>query len=59
MNQIPPAEEDRFQFRMHFFHIDATTAIAAISQEPEFEGMDNLHEGKDWIKVDDRGSYPS
>lgn len=38
-----------------FFYIDATTAIAAISQEPEFEGLDNLHEGKDWIKVDENG----
>jgi formate dehydrogenase major subunit len=38
-----------------FFYIDATTAVAAISQEPEFEGMETLHEGKDWIKVDDNG----
>ncbi len=38
-----------------FFYIDASTVIAAISQEPEFEGLDNLHEGKDWIKVDENG----
>ena len=39
-----------------FFYIDASTVIAAISQEPEFEGMENLHEGKDWIKIKDDGS---
>jgi NADPH-dependent glutamate synthase beta subunit-like oxidoreductase len=39
-----------------FFEIEATTAIAAISQEPDFTGMDNLHEGKDWIKVDNEGA---
>lgn len=31
---------------------ECTTIISAISQEPEFEGLDKLHEGKDWIKVD-------
>ena len=36
-----------------FFTLDATTVIAAISQEPDFNGLDNLHEGKDWIKVDE------
>jgi NADPH-dependent glutamate synthase beta subunit-like oxidoreductase len=39
-----------------FFYIDASTVIAAISQEPEFEGMENLHEGKDWIKINEDGS---
>jgi NADPH-dependent glutamate synthase beta subunit-like oxidoreductase/Pyruvate/2-oxoacid:ferredoxin oxidoreductase delta subunit len=34
---------------------EATTVIAAISQEPEFVGFDNLREGKDWIKVDENG----
>ncbi|MBT8386630.1 MAG: hypothetical protein KJO12_04400, partial [Ignavibacteria bacterium] len=29
--------------------------IAAISQEPEFSGLENLHEGKDWIKTDENG----
>jgi dissimilatory sulfite reductase flavoprotein subunit len=38
-----------------FFTLDATAVIAAISQEPEFEGMENLHEGKDWIKIDENG----
>jgi formate dehydrogenase major subunit len=33
---------------------DCTTIISAISQEPEFEGFDKLHEGKDWIKVDEK-----
>ena len=33
---------------------DCTTIISAISQEPEFEGLDKLHEGKDWIKVDEK-----
>lgn len=33
--------------------IEATTVIAAISQEPEFEGMENLREGRDWVKVDE------
>jgi NADPH-dependent glutamate synthase beta subunit-like oxidoreductase/Pyruvate/2-oxoacid:ferredoxin oxidoreductase delta subunit len=36
-----------------FFELDASTVIAAISQEPDFTGMDNLHEGKDWIKTDE------
>ncbi|TAL69323.1 MAG: FAD-dependent oxidoreductase [Bacteroidetes bacterium] len=31
---------------------DCTTLISAISQEPDFDGLDKLHEGKDWIKVD-------
>ena len=37
------------------YDIEATTIIAAISQEPEFEGFDSLHEGRDWIKTDDAG----
>jgi len=36
-----------------FFVLDASTVIAAISQEPDFTGLDNLHEGKDWIKTDE------
>jgi formate dehydrogenase major subunit len=39
-----------------YFEVEATTAIAAISQEPDFTGMDNLHEGKDWIKIDEGGA---
>ncbi len=39
-----------------FFEVEATTAIAAISQEPDFTGLDNLHEGNDWIKIDEGGA---
>lgn len=39
----------------NYFMLDATTVVAAISQEPEFSGLDNLHEGKDWIKVNENG----
>lgn len=35
--------------------LDASTVVAAISQEPEFDGLDLLHEGKDWIKADADG----
>ncbi len=35
------------------FEIPCTAIIAAISQEPDFEGMDNLREGNDWIKVNE------
>ncbi|MBM3748102.1 MAG: FAD-dependent oxidoreductase [Acidobacteria bacterium] len=38
------------------FEIPATAIIAAISQEPEFQGFDGLHEGKDWIKTDEWGA---
>lgn len=37
------------------FEIPATAVIPAISQAPDFTGLDALIEGKDWIKVDDRG----
>ncbi len=36
-----------------YFELEATTVIAAISQEPDFNGLDHLHEGKDWIKTDE------
>ncbi len=36
-----------------YFNLEASTIIAAISQEPEFRGIDILHEGKDWIKTDE------
>jgi len=36
------------------FDLDFSTLIAAISQEPDFTGFENLIEGKDWIKVDDK-----
>ena len=37
------------------FSVDATTIIPAISQEPDFTGLEHLREGKDWIKADERG----
>jgi dissimilatory sulfite reductase flavoprotein subunit len=38
------------------FNLPATAIIAAISQKPDFDGLGNLREGKDLIKVDDWGS---
>ncbi|MEK7403674.1 MAG: NAD(P)-binding protein [Acidobacteriota bacterium] len=38
------------------FDVEATAIIAAISQEPEFDGFDSLREGKDWIKADPWGA---
>jgi NADPH-dependent glutamate synthase beta subunit-like oxidoreductase/Pyruvate/2-oxoacid:ferredoxin oxidoreductase delta subunit len=35
------------------FDLEFSTLIAAISQEPDFTGFDNLREGRDWIKVDE------
>jgi NADPH-dependent glutamate synthase beta subunit-like oxidoreductase len=37
------------------FDLEFSTLIAAISQEPDFTGFDDLHEGRDWIKIDDSG----
>jgi NADPH-dependent glutamate synthase beta subunit-like oxidoreductase len=33
--------------------IDATMVISAISQEPDFEPLPEVREGRDWIRVDD------
>lgn len=33
---------------------ECDTIIAAISQEPNFYGLEHLREGKDWIKVDEQ-----
>lgn len=33
---------------------DADTIIAAISQEPDFSGLENLRVGREWVKVDDK-----
>ncbi len=41
------------------FEVEASSVIAAISQEPEFHGLENLHSGKDWIKTDDWGETPA
>jgi len=38
------------------FDVEATAIIAAISQEPEFDGFVGLREGKDWIKTDEWGA---
>ncbi len=38
------------------FEMEATAIIAAISQEPDFQGFDELHSGKDWIKANDFGA---
>lgn len=40
------------------FDIEATMVIAAISQEPDFEGLEHLRDGKDWIKIDENGRTP-
>ena len=38
------------------FEIPASTVIPAISQEPDFAGLENLKEGRDWITVDEHGA---
>lgn len=38
-----------------FITLEATTVISAISQEPDFDALNNLREGKDWIKIDEFG----
>jgi len=42
-----PIEGDTYDLKF-------TTLIAAISQEPDFKGFENLIEGRDWIKVDEK-----
>jgi NADPH-dependent glutamate synthase beta subunit-like oxidoreductase/Pyruvate/2-oxoacid:ferredoxin oxidoreductase delta subunit len=37
------------------FEVEATAVIAAIGQEPEFGGLANLREGKEWMKIDGWG----
>ncbi|MFH1862943.1 MAG: NAD(P)-binding protein [bacterium] len=37
------------------YNLECSTIIAAISQEPDFVGVENLREGRDWIKVDEFG----
>ncbi len=41
------------------FELEASTIIAAISQEPEFGPVAELREGKDWIKADEWGETRS
>ncbi len=38
------------------FDVEATAIMAAISQEPDFDGFESLREGKDWIEVDEWGA---
>ncbi len=38
------------------FEIEASAVIAAISQEPDFEPLSGLREGKAWIRADDWGA---
>lgn len=38
-----------------YFDIECTTVVSAISQEPSFDGMENLREGRDWVKADEHG----
>jgi len=40
------------------FDLEVSSLIAAISQEPEFEGFGALREGKSWIKANDSGVTP-
>jgi NADPH-dependent glutamate synthase beta subunit-like oxidoreductase len=37
------------------FDLDFTCLITAVSQAPDFSGFESLIEGKDWIKIDERG----
>ena len=37
------------------FDLPCTSLIAAISQEPDFTGFDDLVEGKGWITIDEKG----
>jgi NADPH-dependent glutamate synthase beta subunit-like oxidoreductase len=37
------------------FEIPASAVISAVSQQPDFSGFEDLIEGRDWIKVDERG----
>jgi NADPH-dependent glutamate synthase beta subunit-like oxidoreductase len=38
------------------FDVEASTIIAAISQQPAFDALTGLNENKNWIKVDDWGA---
>ncbi|TKJ40797.1 hypothetical protein CEE37_07485 [candidate division LCP-89 bacterium B3_LCP] len=37
------------------YEMECSTVVAAISQEPDFTGFENLREGRDWIKADEFG----
>ncbi len=38
------------------FEIPASAVISAVSQAPDFTGFEDLIEGRDWVKVNDRGA---
>jgi len=38
--------------------IETTCVIPAISQEPDFDDLEHLREGRDWLKVNDRFATP-
>jgi NADPH-dependent glutamate synthase beta subunit-like oxidoreductase/Pyruvate/2-oxoacid:ferredoxin oxidoreductase delta subunit len=40
------------------FEVPATAIIAAISQEPDFDPLPGLREGRDWVKADEWGATP-
>jgi dissimilatory sulfite reductase flavoprotein subunit len=40
------------------FDVQASSIIAAISQEPEFDGFAALRDGKSWIKAGESGATP-
>ncbi len=37
------------------YEVPVSAIVAAISQEPDFDGMENLREGRDWVKSNDNG----
>ncbi|MDQ1266563.1 MAG: hypothetical protein QG635_1715 [Bacteroidota bacterium] len=37
------------------FDLECDTIVAAISQEPSFDGLEMLREGRDWVKADPAG----
>ena len=38
-----------------YFDLECSTIVAAISQEPEFEGLDEVGNPRDWVKIDEKG----
>lgn len=36
-----------------YFNVECTTVVAAISQEPDFNGLEMLREGREWIVTDE------
>lgn len=40
------------------YDIDVDFVVAAISQEPDFDPLPNIREGRDWVKVDEKFETP-